>query len=247
MSPVHPRGRHRSPHHRIRVPVAGPRAATALLASVALTITAGLPAFADAGASLDTAEPSPAPAPQEFRVDGGVSPTDARDGYGAVPAGSGSLAYSLLADTFTNYPASPVQWPFERGVPISSGFGPRTPPCPGCSADHDGIDMTPGLGTPVRAIADGVVTSVGGPGGSLGVFAKIDHVVDGRLVRSVYAHMLTGSLTVTVGQRVTVGQQVGQVGTTGQSTGPHLHLGIMLDGTTFTDPFAWLTERVQLP
>ncbi|TFC06866.1 M23 family metallopeptidase [Cryobacterium mannosilyticum] len=57
--------------------------------------------------------------------------------------------------------------------------------------------------------------------------------------------MRKGSLALTVGQPVLVGQLVGNVGSTGQSTGPHLHFEIRLDGTTPTDPFAWLTEKVR--
>lgn len=224
------------------------RSGIALLASAALTVTSGLPAFADSGSTSAVAAPALSVV-QRLAIESAGPAAQGRDRYEAVrtPIGSGRLSYSLLANNFVNNPASPIQWPFERGVPISSPFGPRIPPCRGCSAYHDGIDMTPGLGTPVRAIADGVVTSVGGPGGALGVYARVDHMIDGRLVRSVYAHMLTNSLTVKVGDRVTVGQQVGQVGNTGQSTGPHLHLGILLDGITPTDPFAWLTQKVVLP
>jgi murein DD-endopeptidase MepM/ murein hydrolase activator NlpD len=72
----------------------------------------------------------------------------------------------------------------------------------------------------------------------------IDHTIDGELVSSVYAHMAEGSLAISVGQAVTVGDLVGNVGNTGQSTGPHLHFEILLDGVTPTDPFAWLVERV---
>jgi murein DD-endopeptidase MepM/ murein hydrolase activator NlpD len=52
--------------------------------------------------------------------------------------------------------------------------------------------------------------------------------------------MIVGSLLVSVGQTVTVGQQVGSLGSTGQSTGPHLHFEILLGGTAPTDPLAWL-------
>ena len=247
MQAIHPPGRHRAPRHHLPARQAGIRSGTAFLASAALAITTGLPAFAESRPTPTDSSPSLS-ASQRLRVGVEAVPAGGRDVYGAVrvPVASGRLSYSRTADSFINNPASPIQWPFERGVPISSGFGPRTPPCRGCSGYHDGIDMTPGLGTPVRAIADGIVSSTGGPGGALGVFVKIDHVVDGRLVRSVYAHMLTGSALVAVGDRVTVGQQVGQVGNTGQSTGPHLHLGIFLDGTTPTDPFTWLTARVGL-
>lgn len=155
-------------------------------------------------------------------------------------------AYTQTAGTYVNYLDSPIQWPFTVGVPISTDFGPRVPPCVGCSSFHKGIDMNPGVNTPIQAIADGVVREVSATDDSgLGVYAIIDHMIGGRLVSSLYAHMTEGSLALSVGQPVLVGQLVGNVGTTGQSTGPHLHFEILLDGSTPTDPFAWLTQKVR--
>ena len=67
----------------------------------------------------------------------------------------------------------------------------------------------------------------------------IEHVINGQKVESLYAHMIAGSPTVAVGDTVTVGQTLGLVGSTGASTGAHLHLGISLGGA-FVDPYAWL-------
>lgn len=158
----------------------------------------------------------------------------------SAPASSG---YTSTADTFTNNPNSPVQWPFTQGVPISDGFGYRSAPCSGCSSMHQGIDMNPGRGTPIQIIADGVVSEVGNPSGELGVYAIIDHVIDGQKVSSLYAHMLTGSLRVNVGDQVRVTDIVGQVGSTGMSTGAHLHFGIQLEGA-FIDPYEYMKENV---
>jgi murein DD-endopeptidase MepM/ murein hydrolase activator NlpD len=105
--------------------------------------------------------------------------------------------------------------------------------------------MDPGAGAPIQAIADGVVREVGNPSGTFGVYAIIDHTIDGQRVSSVYAHMESGSLALAVGQPVTVGQAVGRVGSTGASTGAHLHLEIHLAGTP-VDPYAWLVAHVQL-
>ena len=154
--------------------------------------------------------------------------------------------YAQTASTFVNY-SGPIQWPFLTGVPISTDFGYRVPPCSGCSSYHKGIDMNPGDGSPIQAIADGVVREVSAvDDGGLGVYAVIDHVIDGERVSSVYAHMREGSLALSVGQAVAVGDLVGKVGNTGQSTGPHLHFEILLDGVTPPDPRAWLSERVGL-
>jgi len=141
-----------------------------------------------------------------------------------------------------------IGWPFPGSVPIAGGFGPRASPCAGCSSFHKGLDMNPGAGTPVHAIAAGVVrfaTPNGNTG--LGVHVIIDHQIDGQLVSSLYAHMQLGSLTVRQGESVAVGQTLGQVGSTGQSTGPHLHFEILLDGDTPTDPYAWIMARAGRP
>ncbi|MBX0301431.1 M23 family metallopeptidase [Cryobacterium sp. 1639] len=153
--------------------------------------------------------------------------------------------YSQTANTYTNDLGSAIQWPFLVGVPISTDFGPRIPPCDGCSSFHKGLDMNPGVNTPIQAVADGVVREVSSTDKSgLGVYAIIDHMIDGRLVSSLYAHMGEGTLALAVGDPVLVGQLVGNVGNTGQSTGPHLHFEILLDGDIPTDPYAWLTDKV---
>ncbi|MGY4857310.1 M23 family metallopeptidase [Cryobacterium sp. AP23] len=153
--------------------------------------------------------------------------------------------YSQTANTYVNYLGSAIQWPFLVGVPITTDFGPRIPPCDGCSSFHKGIDMNPGVNTPIQAVANGAVREVSGTDKSgLGVYAIIDHMIDGRLVSSLYAHMTEGTLALAFGDPVLVGQLVGNVGNTGQSTGPHLHFEILLDGVTPTDPYAWLTDKV---
>ncbi|WP_246190769.1 M23 family metallopeptidase [Agromyces agglutinans] len=137
-----------------------------------------------------------------------------------------------------------VVWPVVDPSRTSSGFGPRSAPCAGCSTYHDGVDFTPGNGSPVLSIADGVVVLATENGGGLGVNVEIQHNIDGELVTSSYAHMQFGSLAVSVGQSVTAGQQIGLVGTTGQSTGPHLHLEMFrADGVRF-DGMAWLHARL---
>ncbi|MFF2272704.1 M23 family metallopeptidase [Agromyces sp. NPDC058136] len=152
--------------------------------------------------------------------------------------------YAQTASTFVNY-SGPIQWPFRVGVPISSDFGPRVAPCAGCSTYHKGLDMNPGDRSPIQAIAAGVVREASAvDNGGLGVYAVIDHTVGGELVSSVYAHMAEGSLEFAVGDEVAVGDQVGLVGNTGQSTGPHLHLEILEGGTRPVDPYDWLSERV---
>ncbi|CAN02883.1 M23 family metallopeptidase [Clavibacter michiganensis] len=148
------------------------------------------------------------------------------------------------AGAFTNDINGTIQWPFASGVPISGVFGHRIAPCSnGCSSDHKGVDFAPGMGAPIQAIADGVVREAVNSDTGLGVHLVIDHVIDGQLVTSVYGHMLPGSLRVKAGDPVKVGTQIGQVGNTGASTGPHLHLEIHIADGTPVDPFAWLQEH----
>ncbi|MGR0320913.1 peptidoglycan DD-metalloendopeptidase family protein [Agromyces sp. ZXT2-3] len=144
------------------------------------------------------------------------------------------------APTFTNNPLGTVQWPFAVGVHIGDRFGYRN--CYGCSVNHHGQDFNPGLGAQIQSIADGVVSGSTDSGGSLGVVMMIDHVIDGEVITSVYAHMEYGSRRFEVGDTVEVGDVVGTTGNTGMSTGPHLHFEIRIGGIDgyWVDPLEWL-------
>lgn len=155
-----------------------------------------------------------------------------------------AAANMRTAATFINDGNSPIQWPFPVGVPLTDRYGPREAPCGGCSTFHQGLDMTPGEGTPIDAIAAGTVIAAEESDSGFGVSVQVEHVVAGRKYVSLYAHMQFGSLEVTEGDIIAVGQKIGEVGNTGQSTGPHLHLEIWEDGTDPIDPYAWLTEMV---
>ena len=225
------------------------RGGIAVLAAALLIGTYALPAYGSKppeSAATDSATSVIAGAGlQSLQVAREVVPDGSdRDGYQVTKVlPPGFRPYARTANTFVNDLNSPIQWPFLLGVPISSWFGYRVPPCAACSSDHKGLDMNPGAGTAIQAIADGVVSEVGNPVGEYGVYAIIDHVIDGQKISSVYAHMAYGTLNVAVGDRVEVGQIVGQVGSTGQSTGPHLHFEIRENGTP-VDPYAWLKAKV---
>jgi murein DD-endopeptidase MepM/ murein hydrolase activator NlpD len=135
----------------------------------------------------------------------------------------------------------PIRWPFPAAVQISSGYGDRAAPCRGCSSNHKGIDFTPGTGTPIFAMADGVVTTAE-YAGAYGQHVVITHEIDGQKVTSLYAHMQSGSSPLQVGQQVKVGDLVGLVGRTGAATGAHLHFEITLDGEN-VDPYEWLQVK----
>lgn len=134
-----------------------------------------------------------------------------------------------------------IRWPFPTAVPISSGFGDRVAPCRYCSSDHRGVDFTPGNGSPIFVIADGVVTSAE-YGGGYGQFVYVEHTINGQSTVTVYAHMQRGSSPLRVGEEVRVGDFIGLVGNTGTSTGPHLHFEVRINGE-YVDPFAWLKEN----
>lgn len=117
--------------------------------------------------------------------------------------------------------------------PMSSRFGPRTHPIYGDTRVHTGLDFSVGSGVPIRAGGAGLVVW-SGPRGGYGNLVIIDH---GNGLATLYAHQ--SRLDVTVGQRVATGQRVGAVGSTGMSTGPHLHFETREFGTP-ADPLYYL-------
>lgn len=152
-------------------------------------------------------------------------------------APSEAVAAQVQRDAFGITTYTVVQWPVPADTRMSSGFGYRQ--CAGCDTSHSGIDLNPGNGYGIQAIADGVVTEVGYDGSGAGRFVVISHDIDGQMVSSMYGHMQYDSAEVVVGQVVTRGQQLGLVGETGQATGPHLHFEIVIDGVQI-DPHPWL-------
>lgn len=137
---------------------------------------------------------------------------------------------------------SVVQWPVASGSPVSSPFGVRS--CAGCTENHTGVDLTPGRGTPVAVVADGVVTEAG-YASDWGVYAIVEHTINGQTLSTLYAHMEEGSLKVSAGQTIDRGTVVGAVGNSGLSTGPHLHFAVMIGGRdAYVDPYAWLLANV---
>lgn len=126
-------------------------------------------------------------------------------------------------------------WPLPDTAPgrISSGFGHRTDPFSGHSRIHNGLDIAAPRGTPVLSMAQGRVVRSGWSS-SFGNVVEIEH---GGGIRSRYAHQ--DRLDVRVGDEVEAGEQIGALGSTGRSTGDHLHLEVHVDGQT-VDPYAFL-------
>lgn len=106
---------------------------------------------------------------------------------------------------------------------VSSPFGPRTNPLTGKSERHTGIDLVNAKGTPIKAAAGGIVLRAGSATG-YGNVVMITHLIDGKVWTTVYGHL--DSVSVKAGQTVMPGDIVGKLGSTGWSTGPHLHFEI---------------------
>lgn len=108
---------------------------------------------------------------------------------------------------------------------MSSGFGYRSDPFSGGAAMHNGLDFKGPVGTPILAAAPGRVASVGTQGG-YGRTIEIDH---GQGIMTRYAHL--SGFDVRVGQTVAAGDKIGRMGSTGRSTGSHLHFEVRINGT----------------
>lgn len=111
-----------------------------------------------------------------------------------------------------------------RDISFTSGFGVRSDPFRGSAAMHAGIDLAGPMGTPVYATADGVVGRAGWANG-YGNLVELEH---GKGIATRYGHL--SQVLVHVGQRVKRGDLIAKMGSTGRSTGPHLHYEVRLDG-----------------
>ena len=133
----------------------------------------------------------------------------------------------------------PYRKPVVGEVEFTSGFGVRSDPFLGRPAMHTGLDFRAATGDPVRATANGKVVSSGWLGG-YGRMVEIDH---GNGLSTRYGHL--SEIHVRVGDVVKIGQVIGAVGSTGRSTGPHLHYETRIDGDA-VDPQKFLRAGVRL-
>lgn len=133
----------------------------------------------------------------------------------------------------------PLRQPLPGELDQSSGFGVRVDPFFGRPAMHTGLDFRGEQGDPVRATAAGTVSQAGWNGG-YGKLVEIDH---GNGLSTRYGHL--SEITVREGQSIKVGQVIGRVGSTGRSTGPHLHYETRNDGDA-VDPHKFLRAGAKL-
>lgn len=138
-------------------------------------------------------------------------------------------------DDVLNLANSPSLWPVVG--PVTSSFGERQDPFNGEGAFHAGIDISSAFGAPVRATADGTVDMADRTSG-YGREVVIDH---GFGVKTVYGHL--SGFAVTEGQQVSRGQVIGYVGTSGRSTGPHLHYEVRIRNTP-VNPHKYLRDTM---
>lgn len=187
-------------------------------------------AAADVTAPLRTAQsakPATASTDAEFRrlfadwkaLDRGVVNTvQARTALPASPLSQGSILRPAGVSI-------PSRMPVENAA-LTSGYGMRTHPVLGGRRAHKGIDLAMPTGTPVYATADGVVSKAEWFS-SYGLYISLEH---GAAIQTRYGHL--SRLNVASGQKVTKGDIIGYVGSTGRSTGPHLHYEVRIAGNS---------------
>jgi murein DD-endopeptidase MepM/ murein hydrolase activator NlpD len=159
-----------------------------------------------------------------------LSPHAARGG----PFDSASSADPTFKSLFTswkkldNLTEGAIAVPSDKPVKtaeFTSGYGIRSDPFRGGAARHAGIDLAAPIGTPIYATADGIVSDAGYNNGGYGNLIKVDH---GRGIETRYGHL--SAILVSAGQRVARGQMIARMGSTGRSTGSHLHYEVRIDG-----------------
>ncbi len=135
--------------------------------------------------------------------------------------------------------AVPVRKPLPGRLEVSSGFGVRRDPFVGKPAMHTGLDLRGEMGEPVHATANGRVKIAGWEGG-YGKMVEIDH---GHGLATRFGHL--SKIEVKVGQKVHIGDVIGRMGSTGRSTGPHLHYETRIKGEA-VDPQKFLRAGIRL-
>ncbi len=130
--------------------------------------------------------------------------------------------------------SSPSMWPVEGR--LADGFAHRTDPFSGEGAFHKGVDITAPTGTTVRTTADGIVVQAEMVAGGYGRLVIVDH---GGGLQTYYAHL--SKISVHAGQELHGGEIVGQVGSSGRTTAPHLHYEVHVGGTP-VNPYRYLAN-----
>jgi murein DD-endopeptidase MepM/ murein hydrolase activator NlpD len=157
--------------------------------------------------------------------------SDAHNGRGGPFETAGNPTFKALFNSWKKLDSlqdGVISVPSDKPVKtaaFTSGYGVRADPFRRVAAMHSGIDLSGPVGTPIYATADGTVTTAEWNSGGYGRLVKIDH---GRGIETRYGHLSV--MSVRPGERVTRGQVIGRMGSTGRSTGSHLHYEVRIDG-----------------
>jgi murein DD-endopeptidase MepM/ murein hydrolase activator NlpD len=195
-------------------------------------LLAGAPALADAPAAEGaSAVEAASPAPVHISI-GRALDLQGRQAWGVRSAGAEggseiSISYSRPRVSLAT--GAILNGTLPAGLPVAaraltSSFGMRVNPVTGIYAEHDGIDLAAPMGTPIMATGDGVIGTAGWHGG-YGLMVAVEH---GSGVETRYGHM--SQIAVAPGEQVHKGEVIGYVGSTGRSTGPHVHYETRING-----------------
>jgi len=203
--------------------------ALTLCAVATITIGVSVPAAVIAGPDIANvaavADERPKIDPQTFTAAYAAEAVPVvRDAFGVEDV---RVAVAEAAVAYTT--GTLVMWP-STTTAVNDGFGYRDG-----GEFHGGIDIMAGEGSTIMAASPGTVITVAEDSG-WGAYVKVDH---GGGIYTLYAHMISGSQTVSVGQFVNAGDSLGLVGSTGYASVPHLHFEVYAGGSR-VDPFGWL-------
>ena len=218
----------------------GTLAAAAMVVSANPALANSAAANADVTAPLRAAQaskPSAQNGDAEFnRLFNGWKSVD--NGEFVAPAATAPAAVGAAAPSYRPATVSiPSRMPVD-GATLTSGYGMRWHPVTGGRRAHKGIDLAQPTGTPVYATADGVVSKADWFS-SYGLYISIEH---GGNIQTRYGHL--SRLNVAAGQEVKKGDLIGYVGSTGRSTGPHLHYEVRISGVA-VNPVPYLQGGAQ--
>lgn len=207
-----------------------------ILAGILAATGISQPVMANSAASADIAAPLRAAQGSVLGQDGGDQ--QFRQLFASWRAIEGGASFAAASQIATATPLSraatiPSRSPLE-GLRFTSEFGMRSHPVLGGYRMHKGIDLSSPTGTPVFATADGVVGRADWFS-SYGLYVQLEH---GSALETRYGHL--SRLNVAAGQMVRKGDLIGFVGTTGRSTGPHLHYEVRVEGVA-VNPVPYLS------
>jgi murein DD-endopeptidase MepM/ murein hydrolase activator NlpD len=198
-------------------------------ASLSAPLVADPPVVAAVAAAVGPVTPEPVVADAASLVKAADLQQAAADAAARAAEQAAKVAEAArVAEAAKKAAASTVEMIIGR---VTSGFGARW------GSSHQGLDIAAPIGTPIRVPLAGTVID-SGPASGFGLWVRVRHA-DGTI--TVYGH-INRSL-VRVGQKVTAGQEIAEVGNRGQSTGPHLHIEVITPGGTKINPRPWLDQH----